>query len=97
MKAVLRESPRVGALGLYALPLSVYLQQQMHTLSADASATLHHYLAAMANVVTTGLLQQANLQVTHTVQQCCSPMFEMRLAFYKRDMTMGNLSWTCWA
>jgi len=45
MKAVLRESPRVGALGLYALPLLVYLQQQMHTLSADASATLHHYLS----------------------------------------------------
>ena len=55
MKAVLRESPKVGALGLYALPLLVYLQQQMHTLSADASATLHHYLTTIPDVVTTGL------------------------------------------
>ncbi len=69
MKAVLSESPRVGALGLNALPLLVYLQHQMHTLSACASATLHHCLTAMADVVTTGLLQQAKLQTTHTVRK----------------------------
>ena len=39
MKAVLSESPRVGALGLNALPLLVYLQRQTHTLSACAPAT----------------------------------------------------------
>ena len=39
MKAVLSESPRVGALGLNALPLLVYLQRQMHTPSACAPAT----------------------------------------------------------
>lgn len=63
MKAVLRESPRVGALGLYALPLLVYLQQQMHTLSACASATLHHCLTAIADAVPTDLLQHVKLQI----------------------------------
>ncbi len=79
MKAVFSESPRVGALGLNALPLLVYLQQQTHALSACASATLHHCLAAMADVVTTGLLQQGKLQITHTVQKWYSPKFVMRL------------------
>lgn len=78
MKAVLSESPRVGALGLNALPLLLYLQQQMHTLSAGASATLHHCLAAIADVATTGLLQQAKLGIAHTVQNWYSPMLEMR-------------------
>ncbi len=49
-----------------------------------------HCITTSADIVITGLLQQAKLQVTHTVQQCCSPMFEMRLTFYKRDMTNGE-------